>query len=155
MLAIIHRIGEAAIAEDVDHPPDRFLGIVLDMRHVGENRLQPELPDHLVKFLHALFICRQLRPKIGDILFGIAGRVDGAVQHLDHLGLAVGAGIDKLEIVDQDAFLVDMRGIRRCRAGCLAANIRVMPAAGTKNRMPSPSNTGVMTVMSRRCVPPL
>ena len=83
------------------------------MPHIGQHCLQPILCDHPVQFLHALFIRRQLRPQIGDILLRVARRMERPAQNLQHLRLAVHPAIDQLEIVDQHTFLVDMRRIRR------------------------------------------
>ena len=33
--AVIHRIGERAVADPVDHPADAFLGIVHHVAHIG------------------------------------------------------------------------------------------------------------------------
>ena len=87
-----------------------------------------------MKLLHALFVGGKLRPQIGNILFRVARRMDGAAKHIHHLGLAIGAAVDQLEIVDQHAFLVDMRGIRRRGPRRLAADIGMVPPAGDKEQ---------------------
>ena len=104
------------------------------MAHIGEDGFQPELPYHLVKLLHALFVGGKLRPQIGNILFRIARRMNSAAKHLHHLGLTISAAVDKFEIVDQHAFLVDMRRIRRGGPRRLAADIGMVPPAGDKEQ---------------------
>ena len=88
---------------------------------------------------------------------GLRAGYFAAGQQRQSLLLAEAAAVDQLEIVDIDAFLLDGRGIRRHRAGRDAADIGVMPARGDPEQdlACAPSNTGVQTVMSGRCVPPL
>ena len=89
-------------------------------------------------------------------------------QELASLLLAEAAAVDQLEIVDIDAFLLDRGGVRRHRAGRDAADVGMVSARGDPEQDPLPippplageggegaSNTGVHTVMSGRCVPPL
>jgi hypothetical protein len=73
------------------------------------------------------------------------------------LGLAEAAAVDELEIVDDDALLVDRGRPRRHRARRHAADIGMVAAAGDPEQdlVPAASKTGVTTVMSGRCVPPL
>ena len=79
------------------------------MPHIGQHRFQPIMRDHLVQLLNALLIRCQLRPQIGDILLWITRRIQRAVQNLHHFRLTVFTAIDQLEIVDQHAFLINMR----------------------------------------------
>ena len=74
------------------------------------------------------------------------------------LGLEEAAAVDQLEVVDVDAFLLDGGRARRHRAGREAADVLVMAAARDVEQhfvLRQSSNTGVTTVMSGRCVPPL
>ena len=71
--------------------------------------------------------------------------------------LAEAAAVDELEIVDIDAFLLDGGRIGRHRARRDAADIGMVAAARDPEQdvASSSSNTGVHTVMSGKCVPPL
>ena len=61
-----------------NNPPHRFFGIILNMPHIGDHRVQPILPNHLVQFTHALFVGGKLGPQISDILVRISRRIFGA-----------------------------------------------------------------------------
>ena len=49
-LAIVEFVVVVTILQRGDDPTHGFLGIVLDVAHVGVDDLQPELADHLLDF---------------------------------------------------------------------------------------------------------
>ena len=65
--------------------------------------------------------------------------------------------INQQEIVDQHAFFVNVAAVRRGRSGGLAADIGMVSARGGEEDdvLTGLIKTGVMTVTSGRCVPPL
>ena len=54
---------------------DRFLGVVLDMAHVGLDDIEAEVVDHLADLVDALLVGGDLRAEVGEVGVGIAGRV--------------------------------------------------------------------------------
>ncbi len=68
--------------QDIEDTAYAFLGIVLDVLHVGLNHLEAELVDHLVEFLDALFVGRDLGLQIGDVLGRVAARVGTGGQQV-------------------------------------------------------------------------
>ncbi len=78
------------------------------MAHIGLNRIQTEMIDHLAQFLDALFIGGQLGAQIGQVLIRVAGGIFCAQQDLAEVFFPIAALIDQFEIVDQHTFFVDM-----------------------------------------------
>ena len=114
--------------------------------------------DHLQQLLAALLASRDLRAQIGEVLVGIARRIRRAGEQRAQLGLAHAAGFDELEVVDQHALLIDRAGSGRHRPWRDAADVGVVAARGDveqQRRCSVASNTGITTVTSGRCVPPL
>ena len=112
--------------------------------------------DHAPQLLRALLVGGDLSLQVGDVLVGIAGRVLAAGQQRAQLGLAEAAALDELEVVDQHALFLDGRAVRRHGARGDAADVGVVAAAGDPEDLFWPSaNTGVITVTSGICVPPL
>ena len=143
--------------QPVEHAAHAFGGVVLHVPHIGLDDGQREMRDHLAQLGDAFLVGGDLRLEVVDVLHRIAGGILRAGERRHQLLLAEAAAIDQLEIVDVDAFLLDVGGVRRHRAGRDAADVGVMPARGDPEqdvRFLS-SNTGVQTVISGRCVPPL
>ncbi len=69
------------------------------------------------------------RRTCSDVLLDIANRVTRSAQEAPERIFAECAGIDQLEIVDVDAFFLDMAGVRRHRTRCQAADVSVVAAA--------------------------
>jgi hypothetical protein len=103
--------------------------------------------------------------EVGEILRGIARRVGPVRQQLEKLFLVQPSRLEELQVVDQHPLLFDRRGEWRHRARGRAAHIGVMaarghekarrgPAAGAGVAAHPPRNTGVITVISGKCVPP-
>ena len=127
------------------------------MAHIGLHHGEAVLRHHLAELVHALGVCRGLRFQVGDVLGRVAGRVGALREKLEHRLFAEAATLDELERVDIDTFLLDARGLWAHRAWRNAADIRVMPARRDEEEYlgAASANTGVTTVMSGRCVPPL
>ena len=106
--AVVHRQFEARILQPGDDAADIFFGIVLHMGHVGLDHIEAEFGDHAAKLLRALFAGGNLRPKIGNVLFRVAGGVSRLSQQRAHLGFAEAAALDDAEVVDQHAFFLDI-----------------------------------------------
>ena len=86
------------------------------------------------------------------------------LEHRAHLRFEEAAFGDELHVVEQHAFLVDVRRVGRHRARRDAADVGVMAARGDeelglsmpiRDRRSRSRNTGAITVTSGRCVPPL
>jgi len=73
--------------------------------------------DHLVQLLHALFVGRDLRLDVVDVLQRIAGGIFRAVEEVVERLFAEAAAIHQLEVVDVDAFFLDRGRVRRHRTG--------------------------------------
>jgi hypothetical protein len=114
--------------QPVDHAAHALRGVVLHVLHVGFDDRHREVHDHLAQLLHAFLVGGDLRLHVVDVLQRIARRILRAKQRVIKLLLAEFSLIDDLEVVEQDAFLVDGRGVRRHRAGRDAADIGVMAA---------------------------
>ena len=69
-----------AVAQRGDGVADAFLGVVLDVSHVGMNDIEPEVFDHRAEFRHAAGIGRDLRLEVGHVLVRIAGGVGARGQ---------------------------------------------------------------------------
>ena len=135
---VVQRQRELAVAHARRQPCDRaahgLFRVVLHVLHVGLHDRQTELFDHAVQLLHALFVGRNLRLQIGHVLLRIARGELAALQQRKHLGLAQGARIDELEVVDLHALFFDSRGERWHRSRRDAAHIRVVPTAADIER---------------------
>ena len=66
---------ELAVGKCVDDPPDRFLGVVLDVAHVRVDDVEPVVVDHPAQLGGALLTRRHLGLQVGHVLIGIASRV--------------------------------------------------------------------------------
>jgi hypothetical protein len=140
-----------------DGAAHRFLGVVLHVAHVGLHHGQAELLHHLAQLLHALFVGGNLRLQVGQVLLRVAAEgIRRFGQQGQHFGLAQHPALDQLEVVDLHALFLDARGKRRHRARRDAAHVgMVAPAAHVEDGLRAVGRyTGVITVMSGRCVPP-
>ena len=108
------------------------------MPHIGACHGQREIAHHLAQFAHAHFVGGDLRFDVVDVLQRIARWIFAAGEHGVKLLLAEAAAIDQLEIIEQDAFLLDRGGIGRHRAWRNAADVGMMAARGDpeKNLLP-------------------
>ena len=109
-VALVGLVAELAVVQLFDDAADAFVGVVLHVLHVGVNDVQSEQPDHLVQFLHALFVGGDLRLEVVDVLQRIACRIFGFGEQIVEGDFAELAAIDQLEVVDIDAFLFDRGG---------------------------------------------
>ena len=73
--AVVHIGGERTGLEHVEHPAHGFLGVVLDMAHVGPNHVEAEVADHLAELPNAFFVGGDLGLHVGQVLFRVAGRI--------------------------------------------------------------------------------
>ena len=126
----VHRIGEATVLQDVKHPADAFLGIVLNMAHIGMNDIQTEQANCLAQFLRAGCVGGDLRCQIGHVLIYVAARIPAGTEQRSGLRLLKSTFLDQQKIVDQHAFLFDVAAVGRSGTGRLAADIRMVPARG-------------------------
>ena len=126
--ALVHLVAEFRIVQSVDHAPHALGGVVLHVPHVGLHDRQREVLHHLAQLGHALLVGGDLRLEVGDVLHRVARRIFCAGERCQQFLLAEAAALDQLEIVEQHAFLLDRRGIRRHRAGRDAADIGVVAA---------------------------
>ena len=126
--AEIHRIFERGIVQAVDHAAHALGRVVLHVLHVGLHHRQREVRHHLAQLVHALLVGGDLRLHVVDVLQRIARRILRAVERVVELLLAETALIDDLEVVEQHAFFLDRRCVRRHRAGRDAADVGVVTA---------------------------
>jgi hypothetical protein len=156
--AVVHLVGERAVLQPIQRPAHLFGGVVLDVPHVGVDRVQPEVRDHPPQFPSALFVGGDLRLQVGQILaWGCApATVRRRVRSSSSCSRNCPA-LTSWQVVQQHPFLVDADAVRRHRAGGDAADVGVMAARGDveQSSRPASSKTGVMTVTSGRWVPPL
>ena len=115
-------------SSSLDHPRHARRGVVLHMAHIGLHHAETVLRHHLAELVHALGVGRGLRFQVGDVLRRVAGRVGALREKLEHRVFAEAPGLDQLERVDIDTFLLDARGLGAHRAWRDAADIGVMPA---------------------------
>ena len=156
--AVVHLVGERTVLEHVDDAAHLLLGVVLDVAHVGVHHVEAEVRHHLAQLLRALLVGGDLGAEIGQVLRDVAGRIASGGEQLAQLAFAEPAALDQQHVVDQHAFFVDAAAVGRHRAGGDAADVGVMAARADEEQDVScraSSNTGVITVMSGRCVPPL
>ena len=118
-----------AVRQLVEHTAHAFGGIVLNMAHIGFHNILAEKTDHLFQLGDALFVGGDLRLQVVDVLRQVADGVGRTRQQSGERFLAEGAAINQLEIVDIDAFLLDIDRKRRHGTRRDAANIRVMATA--------------------------
>ena len=114
--------------------------------------------DHAAQFLHAFLVGRDHGAQVGEILLDVARRVFARAEERDGFFLAQAPLLDQQEVVDQHALLFHRLAVGRHRAGGDAADVGVVAARADVEQdifPPASSNTGVITVMSGRCVPPL
>ena len=123
-------IGERPVLQPVDHPPHALLGIVHHVPHVGVDGGQAELGDHLQELRRALAAGGDLGLEIGHVLARVAAGMGSAGQQFEERLLAEDAVLHQQEIVDQRAFLVDVRRIGGHRARGDAADVGVMGPRG-------------------------
>ena len=126
--AVIQRQREFTVGEGFDCAPHTFFGIVLHEAHIASHGFTAVLFDHMLEFLHTFFIGGNLRAQIGQVLRWVARRMRAAPENIEQSGFAQRSRLDQLEIVDQDAFLIDGGRERRHRARGDAADVGVMPA---------------------------
>ena len=104
--AIVHRVAEVAVAQPPDQPPHRFLGIGLDVGHVGVDHLAAIFAGHPPHLRRAARAGGDLGLEVGDVAVGLARRPGPGGEQGAHLGLEEAALVDQQYIVDQHAFLV-------------------------------------------------
>ena len=121
---------EAAVLEFVQDAAHAFLGVVLDVRHVGVHHVEPEVRHHLAEFLHALLVGGDLRLQIGQVVVEVARRVGRPGEQFLAFLFQEPAPRHQLEVVDEHPFLVDVPAVGRYRARGLAADLGVMAARG-------------------------
>ena len=126
--AVIHRVGELAVLQHVDHAAHRFLGIVLHVAHVGVHDVEAEMRDHAAQFLHAFFVGGDHRAQVGHVLRDVAARIFAGGEQRDGFLLAQAALLDQQEVVDQHAFFLDHAAVGRHRARRDAADVGVVAA---------------------------
>ena len=126
--AAVHWILECAVLQRPEYATHRFLGVVLDVLHIGAHNRQAEMRDHLDELVRALRARRDLRAEIGDVLIDVARRITSGPQDRADLGIEKATLRDELHIVEQHALFVDVRRIGRHRSGRDAADIRMMTA---------------------------
>ncbi len=129
---IVERIDELPVMQPVDDAAHGFFGVVLHMAHIGLHHIEPEVIDHPPQFLDALFAGRDLRLQVGHVLGRVARGVGTGFQQIEHFGFAQVPAVHQREVVDQDAFLIDRRGIGWHRSRRNAADVGLMPAAAGK-----------------------
>ena len=126
--AVVHRIGERAVAQHVQYAAHRLLGVVLHVAHVGVHHVQAEVIDHGVQFAHAGRVRGDLGAQVGQVLVGVPARVGAGFQQFAHGAFAQPPAFDEPDVVDQHAFLVDRGAVGRRRPGRAAADVGVVAA---------------------------
>ena len=109
-----------------EYAAHRFLGVVLHVRHVGAHDIQAEMRDHLFELHDPPRARGNLRPKVGQILIDIARGISARREDSAHLVVEKAAFGNQLNVVEQDALLVDVGRVRRHRARGRAADVGVM-----------------------------
>ena len=107
--AAVHLVFEVAILEHVEHPADRFLGIVLHVLHVGAHHGKSEVHDHFFQLFYPSRAGRDLRPQVGKVLIDVATRVSPRGEDRSQLIVEEVAASNQLHVVEQNALLVDVR----------------------------------------------
>ena len=128
--AVVHLVGERAIAQPIQRPPHLFGGIVLDMAHVGVDRVRTKVRHHPPQFPSALFVGGDLRLQVGQVLLGVARRPRSGAESRQQILFAKLTRAHQWHVVQQHPFLVDADAVRRHRAGSDATNVGVMTARG-------------------------
>ena len=127
------------------------------MAHIGVDHRPPLLGGDPLQLVRAALAGGDLRLQIGDVAVRIARRPSPFAEQRPHLRLAEAAGIDEQDIVDQHALLVDRAAVRRHRSRRDPADIGMMAARRDepgRAGVALAAKTGMITVMSGRCVPP-
>ena len=105
--AVIQPMRKGSVAQDLEHASHGLLGIILDVAHVGAHDLKAEVIAHTQQLVHALFIGRDLRAHVRDVLVRIACRPSARAQDGAGLLFTQHACAYQLEIGEQHTFLVD------------------------------------------------
>ena len=126
----VHRIDVFGVAQRLDGAADAFLGVVLDVAHVGLDHGEAELADHAAELLRALLAGGELGLEVGEVDVRGAHRVLDAEEQGAGLGLAEAAAVDQLPVVDVGAFVVDGAAVGRHRARRQAADVGMVAAGG-------------------------
>ncbi len=132
-----HRV--AAVVQRADYAPHGFLGVVLHVAHVSLHHVEPEMRHHLAQLVHALLVGRHLGSQVGHVLVRIAGRPGGASQQGPRFRiaqLAAGGAVHQLEVIDQDALLLDAARIGRHRTRRGAADVGMVAARADVEQYP-------------------
>ncbi|SGG46396.1 Uncharacterised protein [Mycobacterium tuberculosis] len=130
--ARIHAVAVGAVVEPVDDPADRFLGVVLDVAHVGRHHVAAEVVDHFSDLVDALLVGGDLRAQIGEVGVGIAGTERRLGKQAPGFGLAEPSVLGEQPVVEQHALFVDLAAVGGHGAGGDAADFGVVPARGDK-----------------------
>ena len=125
---VVERVGESAVGKRVEDPAHHLLGVVLNVAHVGLDDVEAELADDSAEFLDALLVGGDLRPEVGEVPLHVPRRPGSGGEELARLRLPERAAVDEEEVVDQHAFLVDARRVRRDRARRDSPDLGVMGA---------------------------
>ena len=154
----IHAVAVFAVVEPVDDAADRFLGVVLDVAHVGLHDIEAEVVDHLADLVDALLVGGDLRAQIGEVGVGIARRERRFGEQAPGFRFAELSVFGEQPVVEQHAFFVDLVAVGGHGAGGDPADFGVVAARSDEEQQtrarPQASKTGVTTVMSGRWVPP-
>ena len=129
---MVHFKGKSAVFQNLDDPAHAFLGIVLNVAHIGAHDIQAEVLHCLGQLVNALFIGGDLGFQVGNILGRVAGRVGAGGEQIVQVGLAKMTAINQLEIVDQHAFLGHNGGQWRHRPRRHPANVGMVATAGNE-----------------------
>ena len=125
---MVHRIAEGAVVEGVHHAPDGRLGVVLHVPHERMHGPEAVMREHPRERTPAGFVGGQLRFQVRDVLFDLAHRMRTAGQHPPHVVLEERAARHHLQVVDDDALVLDGAAVGRHRARGDAADVRVVAA---------------------------
>ena len=128
--ALVHLAAEVAVLQPRQQAAHALFRVVLHVTHVGLDHVESEVRDHLLELADAFGVGGDMCLEVGDVLVGPPRGVLGARQQRIRLGFEEAAAVDQFEVVDVDAFLVDVGGARRHRTRRQPADVLVVAAAG-------------------------
>ena len=136
--ALIGNALRFAVGQPVEHAAHAFVGVVLNVAHIGLDHFKRKHLDHAPELPHALFVSGDLGLEVVDVLQRIARRIGAASQQVIEFALAEAPALDQEKIVDIDALFKDRRGERRHRSRRRSADVGVMAARGGPEQDRSP-----------------
>jgi hypothetical protein len=128
--AIVHLVGEGAVLQPADQPPDGLLGIGHDVAHVGVDRLAAIFAGDSSKLGGAARAGGDLGLDIGDVAVGISGRPVARSEQGAKLGFEEAALVHEKLVVEKNALLEDRLAVGRHRSRRDPADIGMVTARG-------------------------